>query len=285
MTSKLNGSTPSKGRMCIGKHGPPCAAIHPPWIGSLNLIRITALEHWENESDYRRAGKLEVTHERCPHVCPILSIPHVHSFLTGYTAESWKQDNPSALIIEDDADWDVALKSQLETFANKTRALGNAGRNESLWTTSETPTHSPYGDDWDLLWLGSCATPPAPPETATFPGEGEQDHYVFSAGGGMSCLYGYAITHESAKTLMGWLLDVDEPTDFAISQYCEHFRCVAVWPQLIGEHKPMGPRTKDSSIKEGDDGSFREKGETSRIVHSAILDMLEKVGHKGLWEG
>ncbi|KAL8811757.1 MAG: hypothetical protein Q9200_001556 [Gallowayella weberi] len=191
----------------------------------------------------------------------------------------------SALIIEDDADWDVALKSQLEIFANKTRAHGNAGRNESLWTTSETPTHSPYGDDWDLLWLGSCATPPAPPETAIFPGEGDQDHYVFSAGGGMSCLYGYAITHESAKTLMGWLLDVDEPTDFAISQYCEHFQCVAVWPQLIGEHKPMGPRTKDSSIKEGDDGSFREKGETSGIVHSAILDMLEKVGHKGRWEG
>ncbi|KAL8688519.1 MAG: hypothetical protein Q9224_004862 [Gallowayella concinna] len=191
----------------------------------------------------------------------------------------------SALIIEDDADWDVALKRQLTNFANKTRALSNAGRNESLWTTSDTPTHSPYGDDWDLLWLGNCATPPAPPEIQPFPGEGEQAHYVFPARGGMSCLYGYAITSKSAKTLMGWLLDLDEPTDFAISQYCEHFRCVAVWPQLIGEHKPMGPRRKDSSIKEGDDGSFREKGETSRIVHSAILDMLEKLGHKGRWEG
>ncbi|KAL9026022.1 MAG: hypothetical protein Q9180_007553 [Flavoplaca navasiana] len=184
----------------------------------------------------------------------------------------------SALIIEDDADWDIALKSQLQNFANRTRTLSNNGRNESLWITSETATHSPYGDDWDLLYLGSCANPPAPDNSPTFPGEGGQAHWVFPVNGGMSCLYGYAINARSARTLMGWLLDVRDPTDFAVSSYCGHFRCIAVWPELIGTHKPAGPQTKDSSIQSTDNGGFREKGETRNIVHSAILDMLARFG-------
>ena len=194
----------------------------------------------------------------------------------------------SALIMEDDADWDVALKSQLHKFANRTRHLSNAGLNSSLWITSDTPTNSPYGDDWDLLWLGNCAVPPAPNDAAIFPGEGTGDanriHYVYPVSGGMSCLYGYAINHQSARTLMGWLVDVDEPTDFAISQYCETHRCIAVWPELIGSHNPAGPRVKDSSIRDTGNG-WREKGVSRNIVHSAILDMLDKIGHKGPWMG
>ncbi|KAL9621848.1 MAG: hypothetical protein Q9204_008082, partial [Flavoplaca sp. TL-2023a] len=178
----------------------------------------------------------------------------------------------------DDADWDIALKSQLQNFANRTRTLSNNGRNESLWITSETVTHSPYGDDWDLLYLGSCANPPAPDNSPTFPGEAGQAHWVFPVNGGMSCLYGYAINARSARTLMGWLLDVRDPTDFAVSSYCGHFRCIAVWPELIGTHKPAGPQTKDSSIQSTDGGGFREKGVTRNVVHSAILDMLARFG-------
>ncbi|KAI1371889.1 glycosyltransferase family 25 protein [Hypoxylon crocopeplum] len=53
----------------------------------------------------------------------------------------------SALIMEDDMDWDVRLKPQLERIAQGARAL--------LSSTSKTPS-SPYGDDWDLMWLGHC---------------------------------------------------------------------------------------------------------------------------------
>ncbi|KAL9582186.1 MAG: hypothetical protein Q9212_003440 [Teloschistes hypoglaucus] len=194
----------------------------------------------------------------------------------------------TTLIIEDDADWDIALRDQLQTFANRTRTLSNAGRNESAWVKSETPTHSPYGDDWDLLWLGNCAVPTAPDDAQAFSGEGSGDsaqtHYVFLVRGGMSCLYGYAVNHRSVRTLMGWLLDVDEPTDFAASKYCEHFRCIAVWPELIGSHKPAGPHSKDSSISDTDDG-WRDQGESRNIVHSAVLDMIQKMGHRGPWAG
>ncbi len=54
----------------------------------------------------------------------------------------------TALIMEDDMDWDVRLKIQLQTIADGTRKL--------QYRSSTTPPTSPYGDDWDLLWLGHC---------------------------------------------------------------------------------------------------------------------------------
>ncbi|KAI0165051.1 glycosyltransferase family 25 protein [Hypoxylon sp. FL1284] len=52
----------------------------------------------------------------------------------------------SALIMEDDMDWDVRLKPQLERVAQGARAL----------LSSASDPNSPYGDNWDLMWLGHC---------------------------------------------------------------------------------------------------------------------------------
>ena len=54
----------------------------------------------------------------------------------------------SALIVEDDADWDVSLKSQLTQPALGSRHVLNASTTEPVF---------PYGDGWDMLWLGHCA--------------------------------------------------------------------------------------------------------------------------------
>ncbi|KAI0879842.1 glycosyltransferase family 25 protein [Annulohypoxylon maeteangense] len=56
------------------------------------------------------------------------------------------EDISSALIMEDDMDWDVRLKPQLERVAQGARAL----------LSSASKPNSPYGDDWDLMWLGHC---------------------------------------------------------------------------------------------------------------------------------
>ena len=62
----------------------------------------------------------------------------------------------SGLIVEDDADWDVNLKTQLTRFALGTRHILDA-------STSSEPL-SPYGDNWDMLWIGHCAqSSPEPP--------------------------------------------------------------------------------------------------------------------------
>ena len=55
----------------------------------------------------------------------------------------------SGLIVEDDADWDVHLKTQLTHLALGTRHILDP-------STSSEP-HSPYGNNWDMLWIGHCA--------------------------------------------------------------------------------------------------------------------------------
>jgi hypothetical protein len=52
----------------------------------------------------------------------------------------------SALIIEDDMDWDIRLLSQIPEFAKGARSLSQI--------PLTMPQDSPYGDDWDLLWPG-----------------------------------------------------------------------------------------------------------------------------------
>ncbi|KAI1144574.1 glycosyltransferase family 25 protein [Hypoxylon sp. FL0543] len=89
----------------------------------------------------------------------------------------------SALIMEDDADWDVRLRRQLRDYALSARALTQplAGSSNSTpayadatypradngpasvpdidfddLPATQPPRISPYGDDWDLFWAGHC---------------------------------------------------------------------------------------------------------------------------------
>nr|POF13041.1 dexh-box atp-dependent rna helicase dexh13 [Quercus suber] len=105
-----------------------------------------------------------------------------------------EQNISSALVLEDDVDWDIRIKSQMRNFAKASRLLvqplpGGTG-NEFLDPTylpqaekesrevknfhvgvdsTSEPTTSPYGDldRWDLLWLGHCGT--------IFPGNDDKD--------------------------------------------------------------------------------------------------------------
>ena len=78
----------------------------------------------------------------------------------------------SALILEDDADWDIRIKQQMQDFALSTRALtqplayeytsddGPDTTSTALafgeWPLTKLPRETPFGDDWDVLWLGHC---------------------------------------------------------------------------------------------------------------------------------
>lgn len=79
----------------------------------------------------------------------------------------------SALILEDDADWDVRLKQQLQIFSQAARAftqpLPDRDRPYADITSQAEiplagipakihPRLTPYGEAWDVLWLGHCGT-------------------------------------------------------------------------------------------------------------------------------
>lgn len=96
-----------------------------------------------------------------------------------------KRNLTSALILEDDVDWDVRIKDQLRNFAVSSRALTQPLLRESDYSYADVtyphpseggsdidrlsldilfteipptqpPRTSPYGDNWALLWLGQC---------------------------------------------------------------------------------------------------------------------------------
>ena len=130
----------------------------------------------------------------------------------------------SALILEDDSDWDVSLKTQLTQFAIGSRHILNA-------PTSSEPL-SPYGDGWDMLWIGHCAQNrptkpfsrfiiandttvrpakhrwhlwnPEPTLTYDLPHNSTTRVVYRSAGG--SCSYGYALSYTGARKYISDLI-------------------------------------------------------------------------------
>lgn len=103
----------------------------------------------------------------------------------------------TALILEDDLDWDVRLKSQVHVFAKASRQFFRESRHGSSQTPSiiniplETPRarndervdgqeksrketltvrEASYGGGWDVLWLGHCGT-----NFPSHPGPASQD--------------------------------------------------------------------------------------------------------------
>ena len=200
-------------------------------------------------------------------------------------------DYSTALVIEDDADWDVSLKSQLARFAYASRKLENRERPLNDLLGPRTRTFSPYGSKWDLLWLGICANPPGPEDAELFPSiTGGDQFWVYPVSGGTACTYAYGVTQQSARLLLAHLADTNRPTDIAMSTFCQDpaRKCLVVWPMLISSHKAAGSLKKDSDIggtsgapsdnetKTEDIEEIREIGESWKIEHSAIMDALKK---------
>ena len=93
-----------------------------------------------------------------------------------------EQDITSALVLEDDADWDIRIKHQMSDFAKASRLLVQplSGTSDRFLDpthpqpkqdqrpqdfdirkeVSSEPSTSPYGDidRWDILWLGHCGS-------------------------------------------------------------------------------------------------------------------------------
>ncbi|TGO61323.1 hypothetical protein BCON_0028g00400 [Botryotinia convoluta] len=225
-----------------------------------------------------------------------------------------EQNLTSALIFEDDMDWDTRLKSQLLTFA--------AG-SKFIQYSSTIPSYlvSPYGDDWDLLWLGHCgevfpetldeykSLSSSSPEIAHlsrkyiinsdptvappihFKGfqNATQNPYTrwVHISGGPICTFAYALSQQGARKVL-WDLSVDKlagPFDNALAGLCRWgrdskrlgMRCISVTPGLFQHHKARGWIGGDSDIQKVGSANreVREKGVTENVVWSARMNVRE----------
>ncbi|KAH7369750.1 hypothetical protein BKA65DRAFT_561042 [Rhexocercosporidium sp. MPI-PUGE-AT-0058] len=226
-----------------------------------------------------------------------------------------EQGIATALIMEDDMDWDVRLKSQLQLIAHGAQSLQGSNR--------RTP-NSPFGDDWDLIWLGHCGevfpedleenasieaespeyvslatkytihgdpTVPSPPHTSGFQNFTASPHtrWVHITGGPI-CTFAYALSLEGARKVL-FDLSVDHlagPFDNALAGLCRWgrdrkrlgMRCYSVTPPVFVHHKPKGYVSGDSDIQlvgGGGKGELREVGNTENIVWSARRNARELI--------
>ncbi|KAI1288911.1 hypothetical protein F5Y03DRAFT_388983 [Xylaria venustula] len=208
------------------------------------------------------------------------------------------EDIESALILEDDMDWDVRLKKQLKQISEGARHLMPPSKASS----------SPYGDAWDVLWLGHCGEifPEVLPEN-----EGKPLHPKYTIlndetvppldkitglvdfaqypeftrwvhiSGGPICSFAYAISQRGARKLL-FDLSIDHlggPFDNALAGFCRdgasrnldglRAKCLTVTPPVFFHHRAKGSFSGDSDIHMGPSTEMREKGTTENIVWSA----------------
>lgn len=236
------------------------------------------------------------------------------------------------MILEDDADWDVRIRQQLHDFALATRALtqplaGSSpsnpsyadatmldpsqpeGREMNMQNLPSTvpPRLSPYGDDWDILWLGNCGlhfpfshSDKIPKARVIFRDDQTvapqrnlwsinqpftlKEEYpahtraIHHAQEGV-CTVGYALSHRGARRLFQEvaLKPVTDAYDILMRFFCEgtHGRkkgvCIAPQPPYFNSHRPAGPVSAGSDI--GDHkGEYRKEPVTDMVRWSVSLN-------------
>ncbi|KAI1479038.1 glycosyltransferase family 25 protein [Daldinia eschscholtzii] len=221
----------------------------------------------------------------------------------------------SALIMEDDADWDVRIREQMHDFALSAHALTQPLKGSSKFSdptfpeagngpeavpdltfgklpATAAPMNSPYGDNWDVLWLGHCGMRfPFPdkkivpkgrvvrPNDVTvpqhkhlwsiyepsdlrqqYPSHTRVVHHVQDG----VCSLAYAVTQKGARKLLYelGLKDMTSAFDIELRWFCEgtgqpnrgRHTCLTVEPSLFQIHLPAGPKKSNSDISDHGEG-------------------------------
>jgi GR25 family glycosyltransferase involved in LPS biosynthesis len=169
-----------------------------------------------------------------PYKEPLIGSWRAHMNVLDHIVENSIQ---TALIMEDDADWDVALKEQLSYFAVGASALQSERRTtQKPMPYTAALAASPYGPNWDILWLGHHKTGPdnsrqpiyvltnditVPPVSARH-AKWRQSHIPAEAVAQNTRLilrtrygtgtFAYAVTLNSARKLLASLMDTTSPT-------------------------------------------------------------------------
>lgn len=203
--------------------------------------------------------------------------------------------------MEDDADWDVAIKSQLQSFALSVRALQGA---------DDTTTAAPYGDDWDILWLGHCGVECdtdqpvflAPDDPTILPphhflpywrepppiDRPDRTRLTCTASDGV-CSHFYAVSYRGAQRILSALsvnpsgiaerINIGAEFDVSLGRMCRagYLRCFAPYPSLTGGYRPAGSAAKISDVHNNEDGN-REDASSSGVMYSTMMNINRILG-------
>lgn len=193
--------------------------------------------------------------------------------------ESFLASNDSStLILEDDADWDINIKSQMRDLSVLLQAHYKANP-ESYPADSREFAEYPYGyDSWDLMWLGHCGGAfnfsLGQPGNSTLPYHDaslldlnklvtSEDtppidpffRYVYlpSAKPTPICTFAYAVNRRSAEKILTEVKREDlyeDAFDVRLYVLCRwgQLNCMSVFPELF-HHQQWSDQGRGSLIK------------------------------------
>jgi hypothetical protein len=235
--------------------------------------------------------------------------------------------------MEDDADWDIRIKSQMHEFARGVHALSQPLASDSTQFADPTypsakddsapkeiymnqaaetisPKHSPYGDNWDVLWLGHCGArypekgkdkniprgraifldDETVPETqhlamqfgtdellTKYPNHTRTIHHTAEN----VCILAYAVTQKAARQILYefGLREMTGPFDIELRQYCDGLdgrrlrSCYTAQPQYFQHHRAAGSINAFSDINEASSDEYNDKPYTFNIRWSTRVNL------------
>lgn len=192
-------------------------------------------------------------------------------------------DYTTSLILEDDVDWDLSIKEQMKLISEAVRIFTHADEDDG-----EEGIY-PYGEKWDILWLGHCGEPtrtetrrisfldPTMPPLSNLTGwstkyhEGLQEGYrVIQRAVNPVCSFGFAVTRRGAQKILKWAgKGENEAYDIRLMQGCKEKRlsCVVVNPEVMHHYVPPREFGHISNVAEGNGrASEAEEEEFERIM-------------------
>lgn len=194
----------------------------------------------------------------------------------------------SALVLEDDVDWSVDNREQTRKVAQAVVKL----------TEQKAGTDTPYGLDWDVIWMGHCGDPPdfknkpyvAYKDPTVLPFEKYRNinkHITtqlkegqravhFSAG--PICTWAYAVSANGARKLLAEASEGHGGAyDLMLMNRCkdERLRCITVNMELFDSYHPA--EGDQSEVRAGDSGAdlqaesaaSQAMGHTDNVLRSA----------------
>ncbi|GLB14831.1 hypothetical protein AtubIFM61612_004633 [Aspergillus tubingensis] len=202
----------------------------------------------------------------------------------------------SALILEDDVDWDINIKLQLKGLALGSQSIPKINAPERNATTD-----SPYGDSWDILWIGHCGmkcngSSPIqvmPHDITAMPSRYLPPYsYDPPPGTGnnvrMACMIekaacsaAYAITYRASQKILAALtrLTDDDNMDFPdlLSELCHNgsLECYSSYPSLVGRWK--GGR-KEYSLDNDQQVVNSPMSQSSGVMYSTLGNIEHILG-------
>lgn len=175
----------------------------------------------------------------------------------------------TALILEDDADWDIALREQMGHVSDAVRMLTNVSDEDARGDLFGRKSPLPYGLDWDVLWIGNCGDNAGEAMNRQANGEvgairtwrdssavphprytGWAHNAIVALPSGSRaamktvgpvCTYAYAATRAGAKRIIEMASEgIAQAFDTRLGILCQEgqLTCFTVVPEVIHEYKP-----------------------------------------------